>query len=321
MARNFEVIPPNEVYQGKTYTDLASDWFNWFLTTDPDKHTLGPVVFLRSVIFPATDAKPKSESMPSEPSVSNDLVTDPNYYRKYTNNPNLRVGGERLQIYLDQAILVPVITAYSEASRSYVDWGLMQDFTGLTIDKGDDPPEGKQLTINGVEAIPSTDMHKFRVVTPVFTVIVPEAEFGRSLKDYLETSIAPGHYPVIVEGYFALIRFTAPDMYFVHSWASAGREMSGTYFSELLYQVEVSVRPDPCPPERNSSSRLKSRSDGRPPNKGSLGFRPALTESTIIRTLSEKVKAGELRKTDVRKMGKYFKVNVGSIGDEEDAEA
>ncbi|MFI5405355.1 MAG: hypothetical protein ACHQ1D_02450 [Nitrososphaerales archaeon] len=318
MARKYDVIPPNQVYQGKTYSDLVSDWFNWFLTTDPDKHTLGPVVFLRSVKFPATNSKPNGAGITSDPTVSNDFPMDPSLYRSYVNEPNVRVGKDRLQIYLDQALLAPVITAYSEASRPYVDWGLMQDFTGLTIDRGDDPPDVTALTINGENVIPSGEMYKYRVVTPVFTAIVPEAEFGRSLKDYLETSIAPGHYPVIVEGYFVLIRFNAPEMYWIHSQASAGREMSGPYFSESLYQVEVSLRPDPCgqDPNGNSKPKLRSPSNGRPPNKGALGFRPAQNEGTIIRTLSEKVKAGELSMTDVRKMGSFFKLNVGNIGDD-----
>lgn len=321
MVGKFEVIDPDQVYQGKTYSDLVSDWFNWFLTTDPDKHTLGPVVFLRSVKFPEIDGKLSAASTPSDPNVSTDSVMDPNYYRKYANNPNVRVGGDRLQIYLDQAILNPLITAYSEASRSYVDWGLMQDFTGLTIDNGDDPPDVNQLTIDGEPVISEGQMHRYRVVTPVFTAVVPEAEYGRSLKDYLETPLAPGHYPVIVEGYFVLIRFMDPGVYYIRSWASAGREMSGTYFSESLYQVEVSVRPIPrlSQLKGNSKPSLMSSSNRRPQNKGALGFRPALNEGIITRTLSEKVKTGELSPTEVSKIGKFFKVNVRNITDAPDA--
>lgn len=35
--------------------------------------------------------------------------------------------------------------------------------------------------------------------------------------------------------------------YWVHSWASAGRELKGNYFSELLYQIDVAPRPKGVP--------------------------------------------------------------------------
>jgi hypothetical protein len=308
MANKFEVFDPEQIYQGKTYSDLVSDWFNWFLTTEPDKHCLGPVVFLRSVKFPATNAKSVDIGTGSDPNVSTNLAMDPNYYREYDNTPNLRVGKEKLQIYLDQSLFIPVITAYSEASRPYVDWGLMQDFTGLTIDAGDDPPEVNQLTINGQPVIREGQMHRHRIVTPVFTVVVPDAEYGRSLKDSLETSLAPGHYPVIVEGYFALIRFTEPGTYYIWSWASAGREMSGTYFSESLYEVNVNVRPIP------RIRGLGTAAGTRPPHKGALGFRPAVNEGIIMKTLHEKIKTGEISKSEISKLGKFFGLNLKNFG-------
>ncbi len=44
-------------------------------------------------------------------------------------------------------------------------------------------------------------------MTPVFTAVVPEADYGRSLKDFLEESVPTGHHPAIVDGYFVLMTF------------------------------------------------------------------------------------------------------------------
>ena len=41
--------------------------------------------------------------------------------------------------------------AYELASAPYKDWGSLQEFTGLTIDYGDNPPDNSQLTIDGKE--------------------------------------------------------------------------------------------------------------------------------------------------------------------------
>ena len=86
-------------------------------------------------------------------------------------------------------------------------------------------------------------MENFRIATPIFTAIVPEAPYGTSIKDFLEDSpIPPGSYPALVEGYSVILKFTKTGSYWIHAWASAPRERSGPYFSELLYQIEVNNR-------------------------------------------------------------------------------
>jgi hypothetical protein len=52
-------------------------------------------------------------------------------------------------------------------------------------------------------------------------------------------------YPALVDGYFVMLKFTEPGSYMIHSWASAGREEKGPYFSELLYQIQVMKRSKP----------------------------------------------------------------------------
>ncbi|HJT49549.1 MAG TPA: hypothetical protein VJ729_15300 [Nitrososphaeraceae archaeon] len=165
------------------------------------------------------------------------------------NDPNIMVGSDRLQIYDDQAIFVPIINAYQFASISeHADWGSLQDFTGSLIDNGDNPPDRGQLSIkyrDGYEPVALPDdltMEDFRVVTPIFTALVPDAPYGTSLKDFLEEgSISPGSYHAIVEGYFVMLKLE-PGEYLINCFASSGREVQGYYFSQLIYEIEVRAR-------------------------------------------------------------------------------
>jgi len=292
----YEIFPRDQIYNGMTYSDLVENWFNWFLCTDADKHTLAPVVFLKSVGLPKDSTGTKGSETVDGQALSVTYPDDLYYPRKYSNDPNVRVGNDRLQIYTDQAVFVPIIVAYWVASKPFHDFGLMQEFNGLTIDYGDNPPGKDQFKIYDfkTDISPNRDLNDFRISTPIFTAVVPESEYGRSLKDFLEESILPGHYPAMVEGYFVLIKFNEETQdgknYFVHTWARAPRETGGPYFSELLYEIEVKKRP-----EREIGSR------------GAPGFRLARNEGAIAKLLSDKLKSGEVRSS----VGKRIRIVLG----------
>jgi hypothetical protein len=251
----YKVQGPNELYQGKGYCDWICDWFNWFLSADADKHTHGPVVFLRSLGLPNRLTGAYIPDVPGQVSGSS-IIADPltselGYSKAYVNDPNIRIAGDRLQIFSDQAVLIPIIVAYELASSPYKDWGSLQEFTGFTIDYGDNPPAKDQLTIDGTEIkLPENLLiHNFRFLTSIFTAIIPDTDYGRSVKDFLEIKVAPGVYPAMVEGYFVLVKFNSrKQTYMVHSYASGPRELTGVYFSDLYYEIEVSPRPEPRPP-------------------------------------------------------------------------
>lgn len=249
-TRNYEIVDPNELYFGKSYSSLAEDWFNWYVSVDADKRNFGPVVFLRSAPIPP-NSKASAYDVASELSITNTYTDDAYYDRPYQNLPNVRVGGEKLQIRPDQAVFVPIIISYEVARKPYFDWGVMQEVTGLTLDYGDDPPKRKQLKINdediwGKSLQTDEDMKKFRILTSIFTVVVPEADYGRSIKDFLEVSVTPGHFPAIVEGYFVLLKNFKPGYtYIIHSRASAARERGGPYVAEFLYEINVANTPKP----------------------------------------------------------------------------
>jgi hypothetical protein len=293
----YETLDPTKVHFGKTYSSFVEEWFNWFLTTDADKRTSGQVVFLRSAGIPYSIMEDNGSGSGKDQSISSTYAEDPYFPRRYKNDPNVRVGRDKLQICSNQAVLVPIITAYSEASKPYADYGLMQDYCGLTIDYGSNPPDVSQLTINGLPiALPrGREMRDFRVATSVFTAVVPEADYGRSIKDFLEMDLPSGHYPAIVEGYFVLIKFTEPGTYVVYSYASAPRELrGGSYFSELLYEIQVNE----CE---------EKQSIGHP------GFKPERSASIIKRILKEKLISGELLPDEVRSV--LTKAKIMSDGD------
>lgn len=293
----YEIYPSNYIYSGKTYSDLVSDWFNWFLSIDADKRTLGPVVFLKSLGISSDSGGYKDSEMGEDLSPSTKYGDDLYYPRIYPNSPNLRVGTDRVQIYTDQAIFFPVIVAYWIGTKPFHDWGLMQEFNGLTIDYGDNPPGIDQFKIydGGTDISPNKDLRNFRVSTPVFPAVVPEADYGRSVKDFLEESITPGLYPAMAEGYFVLLKFNkSPEngrSYFIHSFASAPRETKGPYFSELLYEIEVKKRPEKV-------------------SVGAPGFRLSRNEGTIAKVLGAKVSSGEIASPLGSIIGKILKINI-----------
>lgn len=280
----YEVLDPAKVHFGKTYSSFVEEWFNWFVTADADKRVSGQVVFTRSAGLPYSITKQDGSGFQRDLSISNTYAADENYPRPYQNDPNVRVGRDKLQICINQALFVPIIVGYSEASKPYIDYGMMQDYTGLIIDYGDNPPQDKQLTIDGnpVTLPRGREMSDFRIATSVFTAVVPEADYGRSVKDFLELELPSGHYPTIVDGYFVLIQFTEPGTYIVYSYASAPREArGGSYFSEQLYQVQV----NDCEPKES---------------KGHPGIRSDKSAGLIRRIIREKVRTGELLKADAK---------------------
>jgi hypothetical protein len=309
----FTIIDPHSLYRGKSYSEWTCDWFNWFVSADADNRTSGPVVFLRSRGLPNKLTGANISDVPAiggasgdmQESFSEDPKSSASYARSYVNDPNVRIGGDRLKIFEDQAVFVPIIIAYWLKYEPNTDYGSMHDFTGLTIDYGDNPPDPEQLTINMRPALSEDDlirdedvtsqnqpdpekfrMNDFRITSPIFTAIIPDVQYGRSIKDFLEGPIVPGSYPAIVEGYFVMLKFTEGS-YWVHSWASAPREVRGPYFSELLYQIEVSPR----------EQRLPGRT---------TPWRPSRNERILNKIYEQKQQNGDLTQKESNRFRSYF---------------
>jgi hypothetical protein len=247
----YSVVTTDTEYLGKSYSDYASDWFNWLISANANNRNSGPVVFLSSKHIPDTTTEAGRNFFDlirvSESATSRASASDPNSGAPtlYINEPHIRIGSNRLQIFEDQAVFCPVGVCYKFANAPYMDWGYMQDDLGLAMDSGDNPPDTIQLTINNESiTLPSglLNLSEYRIRTPIFMAVVPDSPYGTSLKDFLEEGqIPPGSYPAMVDGYFVLLQLKR-GRYWVHSWFGAGREVRGPYFSELLYQIEVIER-------------------------------------------------------------------------------
>lgn len=277
-------------YRGKSYSEWVTEWFNWFLSADADKRTFGPVVFLRSKGLPSISSGANIPDVPNQPiggGYPDAVPSDPGYLgtRTYVNDANVKVGRDRLQIFENQAVLCPIIVGYELVPPSR-DWGTLREFIGSLIDNGDNPPGPNQLTINNknVKLPTGRKMEDFRIATPIFTAIVPDVEFGRSVKDFLETPTPTGNYPAMVEGYFVMLRFTEGH-YWVHSWASGPRETAGPYFSELIYQIEV------LKPKRDTGVKT--------------AYRPARNERMLSSILADKKTTEELYDKELRRLRTY----------------
>jgi hypothetical protein len=69
-------------------------------------------------------------------------------------------------------------------------------------------------------------MKNFRITTPIFMAVAPEAPHGTSIKDFLEEgSIPAGTYPASVDGHFVMLKFKNPSRYLIHSWARCKRAL------------------------------------------------------------------------------------------------
>jgi hypothetical protein len=293
-------VDPRFNHRGKSYSEWICDWFNWFLSAYADTRNSGPVVFLRSHGIPNKITGAYTSDVPGQ-LIGSDTQgcnsIDPSPGGIYVNDPNIRIGSDKLVISDDQAVLVPIIIAYvflSKIGEQYIgttfsDLGTSKEYNCLTIDNGDNPPLPGQLTINeNYVKISDEDMKQFRIGTPIFPAVVPDAPYGTSIKDFLEEgSVAPGCYPALVEGYFVMLNnFEPGNTYWVHSWASAGKEVRGPYFSELLYQIEV----------------VK----GRKLHGQITGTRPPRNENVFKRTLSEKLRIGELTNPELNRFGRIY---------------
>lgn len=292
MSMKYSVVLPHEAYRGKTYSEWICDWINWFFSVDPDRVNNGPVVFLKQ--FP-----PLTESGSDEV----DSTTNEVLLSSYKNKPNIMVGDESLEVFDDQAIICPVIMAYWAAAYGPTDTeAFLRQRVRSDIDNGDDPPRQSQVTINGknIELDASVNMGDYRFETPVFQLMVPDAEYGKSYKDFVEYPVEAGSFPAVGCGYFLLLKDLVPGQYTIHSHARGRSTENGDYYAELLYQISVRDRAEkhippksgiiPAPLTRYAKKKLKDQLD----NKG-------LTEKEFVELDGILNRSREMIKDTVRK--------------------
>jgi hypothetical protein len=294
----YKISDPSKLQFGKSYSEWVCDWFNWFISVDADSRNSGPVVFLRSYGLPDTSSvgsELDATGQGSELNVPPNMMSmQSNYSGMHLNLPNIRIGDNRLRIFDDQFVLVPIINSYWVKYDPSVneDWGTMEEYTSIAINYGEEPPHKTQLTINDVpvDLGAAQDLRDFRINTSVFTAVVPDTDPGRSVKDFLGHPMPAGNYPALVQGYFVMISFEPDRTYWIHSWGEAPPDVRGPYFAELLYEIEVRHRD------------IKSAREGIRP-----AARPPASETVFNRILARKEAIGGLTTEEIKKFKDYFR--------------
>lgn len=277
--RGYTVVPANELYRGKSYAEWISDWYNWFVSEEPDDHNRGPVVFLKSYPSPR---KLKAKAEDKEP-------MDSSYKSTFINYPNLAVGNDSIEIFDDQAILAPVMGANMDAEDSATTEEYMRNWVRNQIDNGDNPPKSYQLTINGQPVFDDEDaLHAYRVETPLFQLMIPDTEFGASLKDFMEIPYKPGIYNSVADGYFVLLKDLKKTAYVIHCY-SQGSNYGGKqrYYSEYIYHIKI----------LNREGRTSSPS---------MGFIPDRFTNLLKEELKEKLHNNEIEKSEYDSLKKLI---------------
>jgi hypothetical protein len=229
----YDVIDPDQIYRGKSYNDWAKDYFTWYFSADPDEHNDGPVVFLKSTPSLST-------LVSSQLTTENNMSAVPQFIFKYMRQPNVMVGLDKLDIDIDQAILLPAIVAYFSLTEPSDNIHTLKNFVRDAAENSDNPPNNNQIKINN-NAINVQDMKNYSLETDVFMLPVPDVEPGWSYKDYVEyPPLPPGTWPTVGGGYFFLLKFTDRGTYVISSRVKGKKYLDGRdYFADLLYQISV----------------------------------------------------------------------------------
>jgi hypothetical protein len=228
-----KVNSPNVLYRGKSYNDWIKDYFTWYFSDDPDSHNTGPVVFLKSVPSGHPYSSKANTGIIAEGEIPDNM-----------REPNVRVGRDKLDIYLDQAILIPAIVAYFSATGPSDTIHTLQNFVRDAAANSDNPPRKEQILIDG-DPIDVLNMRHYSFETDLFTLTVPDVPPGRSYATYVEyPPLMTGNWPTIGSGYFFLVTFDEPGTHIVQSRAKGKKYLDGRdYYADLFYEIVVHDTP------------------------------------------------------------------------------
>ena len=235
------VVKCDKVYRGKTYSQWIPEWCNWFYMIDPDQYNGEPwndVKFLRSFPSPEKIAKlDPTQKIQYEGSAM------------YRNLPNVMMGSDRIVMYDDQAIFFPVMLAIWIASDPTDEYGEMERWVKEQNSHSDDPAMSYQFTIDGKilvnsDGIPfnSDDILKYKIDSSgTFSLRIPEADYGKSLNDFVFKPSPPGWHQAYCQGYFFMVEGFKPraESYFIFSMARGAPYAAGEYYASFAYEIKV----------------------------------------------------------------------------------
>jgi hypothetical protein len=227
LREEVELISPDENYMGKSLSEWIGEYTNWLIQPNPDANNDGEVVFLRGFDFHYTSVQTFSKSVgPAFQDIE----------------PVIMVGKESLYVDVNKPILFPIIMAIGESIDTKLDDNqtcrinyVRSIFDGYSA-------KSKQVTIDEKDMINNNSaMNKHHVESSEFTLNVPDAPYGSSLKDSMKLPLrTPGKRSSVVSGIFFMLRFLkkSPDSHILRFYSDGGRK-SMLCDSDALYNIGV----------------------------------------------------------------------------------
>ena len=172
------IVNPTDNYHGKSYSELVQEFVQWLLQDEPDNQTLRDVVFLRGV-----DTSPYSS-----------------YSHRF-----VRIGNDAIQMNEGQALMITQTTVFLDSVHHHLDTPEKRtDYVNQLLEEADNPPSRNKVSFDGFN--PEIDWSEYKVITPNFTLLVPEPG-GRNLGQYLDFPFnIPGPTECVCGGYFLLLQ-------------------------------------------------------------------------------------------------------------------
>jgi hypothetical protein len=194
----FEILSPNEKLNGNTYGEFLAESWKKLLSDDPDRSD-GVRYFVRT--------SPNPQEIPFQKSA---------------------------QLFSDQAVFVPIITAAinTNDSSEFDTESKRRAAANSQIDAGDNPPQANQVTIDGKPIV--DDLKDFRVESPEFDLAVHD---NSSVKHKLEVPHEAGNFPTVAAGYCVIVKSLPAREKPYNIRIKAKGE--GNYYTEANYDLQV----------------------------------------------------------------------------------
>ncbi|HEY6883641.1 MAG TPA: hypothetical protein VI278_06345, partial [Nitrososphaeraceae archaeon] len=181
-AVNYQVIGPNDVYLGRTPGEWMSEFMGWLFSINPDQHNSGPVVFLKPFPYERTPDYP------------------------VRNEPNLMIGKDKLQIFTDQPIMIPVLLSYWATNDPNETETMMRERIRSDMINSDELRKD-QITIDGNSIEIDEDIKDYLIESPLFTLSVPEDEYTKSVANMVDWPVMPGVNQSVATAYIFIVKF------------------------------------------------------------------------------------------------------------------
>ena len=215
----YDVIPPKDLFKGRTYADYLVGFWKWLYSVDCDRNNTGDVAYLRGVA--KSDAAQK----------------------RYLGEPVIMVEENRLNITPDQGVFFCNITTNTEAVDERADYQEAQLRGACLADlRQSTLPINEQIVIDGEQLDKKCHPVDHKIITGEFLLHVPyEEEYGSSINPFMDAVLAPGDYRCVASGYCFLIKFNDATLHTIYSIGRGKPWTQGDYISEYLYEINVST--------------------------------------------------------------------------------